>query len=1002
MNEVSCKAAFEVLLVPLAERGVSVESLVEGTEVLPSTVRNKKARINWTDFVTIMAKVAPHFTEEEFREIGRTFLRSSGLRYAVVVGRLLYSPKDFYRWFMKPREGVGNQFFTCVYPTLREISAFEIEVDLTLPDDFPMCWEFFVTSAGNFEELPAMLGQTRADVELTRLPNGARYRISMPKGIPVLARLRRWLTWPFTVRAAARELQSAHETLLDKYEELERAREKLDHQARLLRIAHRVNDLLLRELELERLLESLVATLTDEGGFAWIRLSLFEKGSLPARETSAGTEYTPVETRLLESGGGDRVGRISVAIRPGESVEERDALLALIVPTLATGIQNAIYRTELERRVEERTAELKLAHDQLESTVAQLREAQTARERFFGNISHEIRTPLTMIMLAAADIQQRSAAVIDQRSSAGLVSISEASRKLVRLVDELLLLAAGQEGKLRIHPEPTDLVAMLRQLVSAWTPLAEQAKLELQGRLPERLSANVDPVAIERVTTNLVSNAVKYTPKGGSVEIELAEEPDGIRISVLDTGPGIGEELAQRLFGRFERSAGEDRRKVGTGIGLSIVKQLVEAHGGSIEARQRPEGGAELRVLLPRTLLLGDSVRPAAVKLQLGADVRPTSQIATGARLGPKGPAKGTIVLAEDDVLLAEQVAKLLSNEYVVLVAHDGITALELVRSHQPQLLITDVEMPEMNGIELAKAFAESSGDKVAPVIILSAVIDLGTRLAGLDAGAVDYITKPFEPFELQARVRAQLRMRDMTLRLHKAEQLSSLGILTTGLAHELRNPANGIVNAIAPLADLLPEDLMHPDNGVRQLVDVIRACAEQIGFLSRQLLGFRRGEVELDIRSIPVAELIDRSVTLAQRSLSGVDLRKKYDPALEMRCAPPLMTQVLTNLIENAGHAAGRGGWVEVNAGVEDGRFLLSVSDSGGGVPLEMRERIFEPFFTTKPVGVGTGLGLSVARDIIHRHGGTLEVRDGAEQPYFVIDLPRRSVVEQSADAVS
>ena len=138
----------------------------------------------------------------------------------------------------------------------------------------------------------------------------------------------------------------------------------------------------------------------------------------------------------------------------------------------------------------------------------------------------------------------------------------------------------------------------------------------------------------------------------------------------------------------------------------------------------------------------------------------------------PSGVSAGTILLAEDDVRLAEVVGRGLADEYTVVIAHDGATALELVTKHQPQMLITDIDMPGINGIELSRRFRELTGDKLAPIIVLSAVLDLGTRMAGLEAGAVDYVTKPFDPLELRARIRSQFRMRDLAVRLRSGQQL--------------------------------------------------------------------------------------------------------------------------------------------------------------------------------------------------------------------------------------
>jgi signal transduction histidine kinase len=637
------------------------------------------------------------------------------------------------------------------------------------------------------------------------------------------------------------------------------------------------------------------------------------------------------------------------------------------------------YQQHLENLVEERTAELRDAH--------------AARERFFGNVSHEIRTPLSLILLAVADVEAHGGAHLEERAHRSLESISEGARKLVRLVDELLILAAGQEHKLQLHREPTDLAALVDRTVAAWLPAVEAAGLRLASTAPKTMIVAIDPVAIERVASNLLSNAVKYSTRGGSIDVELVEGADGVRLSVLDTGPGIDDELAARLFGRFERAQGDDRRKAGAGIGLALVKELVEAHGGTVGAFARDGGGTEMRVVLPAEVVVRDAATAPRDRVPLDVPSM-TAGIASGTVLTPPGTAAGTILLVEDDPQLAEMIAKLLSEEYTVIVALDGVDAIAQIRKHQPHLLVTDVDMPRMNGIELSREFRALTNDKMAPIVILSAVLDLGTRLAGLEAGAIDYVTKPFDPLELRARVRAQFRMRELAVRLHRAEQLSSLGILTSGLAHELRNPANGLYNAVAPLKSLLPGDLVRDGTGIAQLLDVMSACASQIASLSRQLLSFRNGGDLLEMRPSLMTELVDRASRLASRALTDIDVRTELAIEAPVVCSPQLFVQVLANLLENAGHAAGKGGWVEIHGHAENGLVTLAVADSGPGVPVELRERVFEPFFTTKPPGVGTGLGLSVARAIVQRHGGVLEIRYKGPRPAFVVELPAAKAV--------
>ena len=1011
MNEVASRV-LHIWFKPIAKKGIPVEQMIEGTSVTMEKLRSKNARIDWPDFCKIHANLRPHFDDEELVEIGRSYFRSPALRFVFVIARLRLTPMGFYRFLNKPRKGAGNQMFNCMVPNHQETSEDECILELTLEDGYEVCWDFFLISKGNMEEMPKLLGYPAAGVTLERIPRGARYHIRIPKRTRFLTRLRRALTWPFTVRAAARELQEAHETLRDRYTEIDAAHQALDRQRALLDTAYRFGQRIWTERDPATTAAAVATALVDIAGFsgAAVEVALAAE-AVQIERALAGAPADAASSRTIDlSSSGRLAGQIRIALRDGADATEAQTLIDLLAPTISLALDNAFgyralsdYQKNLENIVEQRTIELRHTSAKLAGTVEELTSAQGVRERFFGHISHEIRTPLSLIMLAVSDIERRSGAQLDDRGRASLGAVNDAARKLVRLVDELLMLAAGHEGKLRLCREPTDLAVLIENLVSAWRPAADAAGLALTARAPKTLVASVDPVALERIATNLVSNAVKYTPRGGVVEIELGIlDGTTVELSVLDTGPGIPQDLAARLFGRFERSAGDDRRKAGHGLGLSLVKQLVEAHGGEVVATARAaHAGTQMRVTIPDAVQAPttDAVRPTVEPLA------PPGTIAAGAVFAPPGISGGTILLAEDDARLAEMIARELSDEYTVIVALDGAGALELVKKHQPHLLITDVQMPGMSGIELATKFREVTRDRLAPIIILSAIIDLGTRVAGLEAGAIDYVTKPFDPRDLRARVKAQFRMRSLALRLHRAEQLSALGILTAGLAHELRNPANGIVNAIAPLTELLPKELITPETGAGQLLEVMAGCAEQIGFLSRQLLSFRTGN-QLELRTAPAQELVTRAVSLAHRALQGVEIRSVLQLQRDVVCAPPLMIQVLTNLIENAGYAAGEGGWVEIGARMQPDSVVFEVADSGPGVPPPLRDRVFEPFFTTKPPGSGTGLGLPLARAIVHQHGGVLEIRDrsalaGGPQQVFVVELPVDSTRDRTLGAV-
>jgi signal transduction histidine kinase len=1001
MREVSCRV-FSIFFDPLERRGVSAYRMIDGTDVTLSRLRDKHERIDWSEMCVIMRNLGRVFSEDELIEIGRTHFRAPSMRFVFVVGRLLFTPMGFYKWANTPKSGAGNQMFSCVLPTHRNISSTECELDLELPDGFEVSWEFMLVAKGNMIEMPALLGYPPAKVMLSRIPRGGRFHIVVPERTSVLGRVQRAVTWPFTVQAAASELKEAHETLTARYDQLQDAKTALERKGALLDTAYRFGQRIWSERDPLATAGAIVTELVAGSMYAAATLEVAAADAPAAVErASAGSSEQGERLTVALSGHGRLVGELAVVVRGGADLAEARTLLELLTPTIALALDNAFgyraladYQRGLEQRVEQRTAELRTARDSLAASVKALEEAHNARERIFANISHEIRTPLSLILLAVRDVEAR--AVLDVAARGGMRSIEVSARKLLRLVDELLLLAAGDAQSLRLRPEPIDVSDLLDTLATTWRPAIESNEVALEVDIARGCTALADPVAIERIVSNLLSNALKYTPCGGCITLSVARAGERIMISVRDTGAGIDDDLMSRLFGRFEQGQSPGQVRGGSGIGLSLVKELSVALGGNVTVDRLRPNGTEFRV----TLLPSQSA-PIPVR---SPRLRPgdfghgaAASIASGTVLGPVDKSAAKILLAEDDQSLAASIAQLLADDYTVIVALDGTDALELAARHRPHLLVTDIDMPGMNGVELTRRFRELAGDALAPVVMVSALADIKDRLTGLDAGAVDYVVKPFDPKELKARVHAQLQMRNLALRLHQAEKLAALGTLSAGLAHELRNPANGIVNAMGPLRDMLPPEVTSLESGSGQLLDVLAVCAEQISSLSKQLLGFRRGGA-LDLRPVPLGEVAHRALSMVWSSLEGIKVRDKIIATTPIRCAAPLFVQVLTNLIENAAHAAGPGGWIEIASHTSNGRVLVEVADSGPGVPFELRERIFEPFFTTKPPGVGTGLGLPLARDIVNRHGGTLEVRERGGRALFVIDLP--SAGDHAAEA--
>jgi len=1002
VKEVMCRA-LDPYFRAADRRGIPRSQLIVGVPYPLAYLQSKNERVEWDVFRQIMANTRRYFThDDDFVEIGAVGLHAPLVRSFVVIGRSMFSPAGFYRWVYSPG-GLASQINTAALHDLREDrhrpGRITVEVKM-LPGYLP-CREYLLMDWGGMKELPRLMGLDQAKTSMVEIDGGIRVEIELPPEKSLRSKLMKLVMKPFDARAAAADLEEALRSLETRYAELEVARADAERQRKVLDTAYKVSHRIWGERDAAAVAPGVVRALVEVAAFAGARVAT--AGAETGGETFGHGEIASADDALSIQLSGHHVnGTLEVWLPGGADRGEARTLLDLVAPTAALAIDNAaayreleMYQRGLEQLVDERTAELRLARDELAETVSELQNAQQARERIFANISHEIRTPLSLILLAVADVEARAGEHLDDMASADLTAVVESARKLLRLVDELLLLAAGHEKSLHIKPEATDVAKLIAALVATWRPAADAAGLTLQYNAPESVETMVDPIAIERVVTNLVSNAVKFTPRGGRISLEMTRTGESIVLAVRDTGVGIDDDLLRRLFGRFEQGRGAVHVRGGSGIGLSLVKELVEAHGGNVAVERMRAGGTEFKVTLP-------ALEPGTpVSGHAAPRLRPTDYghaaaqpVVSGEILQPPRRSAGTVLIAEDDPKLASAIAHLLADEYTVIVGLDGLAALDLARQHEPHLLVTDVEMPGMDGIELTRRFREVIGNRLAPVLILSALADPGDRLAGLDAGAVDYVVKPFDPRELKARVRAQLRMRELALRLHRAEQLAALGTLSSGLAHELRNPANGIVNAARPLRDLLPPELTSGDAAVGQLLEVLEGCAEQIAFLSRQLLGFRRGG-DLELRTVAIGEVVQRALTLASPALRGVEIRERLQIKDPIRCAPPLLVQVFTNLVENAAHAAGSGGWVEIAGTAQNGRVTVEVADSGPGVPLELRERVFEPFFTTKPPGVGTGLGLPLSRDIVHRHGGVLEIREREDRPVFVIELPHHPAAE-------
>jgi signal transduction histidine kinase/two-component SAPR family response regulator len=457
-----------------------------------------------------------------------------------------------------------------------------------------------------------------------------------------------------------------------------------------------------------------------------------------------------------------------------------ESFLSLYVGQLAAGLANA-QAYDAERRRAEALAQL-----------------DRAKSTFFSNVSHELRTPLTLILGPVTDALTSPSRTLGPDS---LELIYRNGRRLRRLVNGLLDFSRIEGGRIEASYEPIDIGVYTSDLAAVFRAAVEQAGLRLTIDCPPGLPVYVDPDMWEKVVMNLLSNALKFTFSGG-IAITTRRDGDALRLEVRDTGIGIPREELPRIFERFHRVEGAaGRTHEGTGIGLALVQELVKLHGGTIHAESTSGQGTTFTVRVPLGFahLPSERVRPAATAARTDAGAQAfveealswlprhaeavdiDLEVAAASRAEP-ATAGARVLVADDNADMRAYLRSLLEPRWRVLTSSDGVEALALAREHLPDLVVTDVMMPKLDGFGLLRRLRGDDRTAHIPVMMLSARAGDESRAEGLEAGADDYLVKPFSGRELMARLDANLRLAraareraDLLAREHEARRGAEL-----------------------------------------------------------------------------------------------------------------------------------------------------------------------------------------------------------------------------------
>jgi response regulator RpfG family c-di-GMP phosphodiesterase/signal transduction histidine kinase len=546
----------------------------------------------------------------------------------------------------------------------------------------------------------------------------------------------------------------------------------------------------------------------------------------------------------------------------------------IFVGAFGSYIMDSIRRRELRNRIE-----LEGTTVQLQESNLKLKSLDELKTQFFANVNHELRTPLTLMLAPLKAALEGRMGRLTPALKDTLETMQRNGYKLLKLITNLLDLSKLEEGKMRLKVKPVNLVEFIPPLLASVKPLADQKLIRLYYQHPPHpVELTLDPDQFEKVLFNLLSNALKFTNKGGKITIYVEEKDDVVVMTVEDTGIGIPDNMLETIFDRFSQVDGsKSRAQEGTGIGLALAKEIVLVHKGTIHAESELGKGSRFIVELRRgEEHFGEDVLdrrsedlPIGLRRRLTDTEEPRVQdIVTDYRRlqlvdlervdlgsGRVDEAKvhdALILCIDDNPEVLKLMKMLLADEFDLELVTSAEQGLKFLRDKNPDLVLCDVMMPGMDGHAFSRAVKSDESLKHIPIILVTARTGAEMLNEGIQAGADDYISKPFDSTELKARIRSQLRLRQMESELTLVNK--NLRMRTSDLVDQQRSLFLSTVKSLASAIDAKDEYTRHHSTRV---TDFSLKIAAKMGFSEKELGDLELAALLHDVGKIAVPESI-------------------------------------------------------------------------------------------------------------------------------------------------